>query len=38
MEKPVADIIEVHPLEIWPSRYKADGAPVSYGIRKKRDA
>ena len=38
MEKTVADIIKVHPMEIWPSRYKADGSPVGTGIRKKRSA
>ena len=38
MEKTVADIIGVHPMEIWPSRYKADGSPVGIGIRKKRSA
>ena len=38
LEKTIADIIGVHPMEIWPSRYKADGSPVGTGIRKKRSA
>ena len=38
MEKIIADIIGVHPMEIWPSRYKADGSSVGYGIRQKRGA
>ena len=38
LEKTVADIIGVQPMEIWPSRYKADGSPVGTGIRKKRSA
>ena len=38
LEKTTADIIGVHPMEIWPSRYKADGSPVGTGIRKKRSA
>ena len=38
LEKTIADIIGVHPMEIWPSRYKTDGSPVGTGIRKKRSA
>ena len=38
LEKTIADIIGVQPMEIWPSRYKADGSPVGTGIRKKRSA
>ena len=38
LKKTIADIIGVHPMEIWPSRYKADGSPVGTGIRKKRSA
>ena len=38
LEKTVADIIGVQPMEIWPSRYKADDSLVGYGIRKKRSA
>ena len=38
LEKTIADIIGVHPMEIWPSCYKADGSPVGTGIRKKRSA
>ena len=38
MEKIIADIIGVHPMEIWPSRYKPDGSSAGYGIRRKRSA
>ena len=38
MEKTVADIIGVQPMEIWPSRYDSAGKPLGLGIRQKRSA
>ena len=35
MEKAIADIIGVHPKDIWPSRYKKDGTPIGIGVRRK---
>ena len=34
VERRIADILEVHPAEIWPDRYKADGTPIGRGIRR----
>ncbi len=31
-------IITPEQMEIWPSRYRADGSPMGTGIRKKRMA
>ena len=35
MEKVVGELLGVHPAEIWPDRYKADGTPSGSGIRRK---
>ncbi|WP_153116062.1 helix-turn-helix domain-containing protein [Rhodocyclus tenuis] len=32
-EKRIADAIGVHPMEIWPSRYNADGSRKPQGFR-----
>ena len=34
MEQVVADLLHIHPAEIWPDRYKADGTHKGAGIRK----
>jgi len=32
-EKRIADALGLHPKDIWPSRYNADGSPKPRGIR-----
>ena len=32
-EKRIADALGIHPKEIWPSRYHADGSPKPRGFR-----
>jgi Ner family transcriptional regulator len=34
MERIVADLLGVHPAELWPERYRLDGSPVARGARK----
>jgi Ner family transcriptional regulator len=34
MERWVADLLGVHPSEIWPERYRLDGSPAARGMRK----
>lgn len=33
-EQRIADALGIHPMEIWPSRYNADGSPKLRGIRE----
>lgn len=33
MERVIADLLDMQPREIWPSRYNADGTPKGRGIR-----
>lgn len=32
-EKRIADALDLHPMDIWPSRYNPDGSPKPRGIR-----
>lgn len=32
-EKRIADALEMHPKEIWPTRYNTDGTRKSFGLR-----
>lgn len=32
-ERRIADALDLHPMEIWPSRYNEDGTPKPRGFR-----
>ncbi|WP_306603875.1 helix-turn-helix domain-containing protein [Azonexus sp.] len=32
-EKRLADVLGLHPMDIWPTRYNADGTRKSFGLR-----
>ena len=34
MEQIIADLLGVHPSDIWPERYRLDGSPAGRGVRK----